>query len=153
MPDDGNTLDGGASPKPEQTDPLGDSPTIPTPALSAHGSSRRNFLKAAVIGSAAVAAAGSAGAAALSLTRQTHIVRRLDTQSGDPCSMCVEDTGFSPTSTFKITPSCGTAPGSWFLWVTDHGLPAGNYSLSVTVEADSLGAHDPGNASDRKSVV
>src|SRR5262245_5841378 len=101
MPADGNTFDGGDTPKPEQTDQLGESPTIPTPALSTHGSSRRNFLKAAVIGSAAVAAAGSAGAAALSLSGKTHLIRRLpNVQSGDPCSMCIEDTGFTPTSTF-----------------------------------------------------
>src|SRR5215813_10247985 len=68
MPEDGSNFGGGETPKMDQPNQLGDTPTIPTSAVNSQGASRRAFLTAAVIGSAAVAAAGSAGAAALNLT-------------------------------------------------------------------------------------
>jgi hypothetical protein len=105
------------------------------PAVPGEGRSRRDFLKAAVIGSAAVATVGGAAAAGYALTsRKPSTVRFVGNEvSGDPCRACLEDTMFHQQSTFEIEGSGEASPGSWYLWFTDHALPTGHYTVAVTV--------------------
>jgi hypothetical protein len=113
-----------------------DDTTQPMPGVPAEARSRRDFLKAAVIGSAAVATAGGAVAAGYALTsRKPSTVRFIGNEvSGDPCRACVTDTTLIQNqNTFKITSGGGSSPGSWYLWFTDHALPTGHYTVAVTV--------------------
>jgi hypothetical protein len=105
------------------------------PGVPEDAPSRRDFLKAAVIGSAAVATAGGAVAAGYALTsRKPSTVRFIGNEvSGDPCRGCLTDTMFSQQSTFNIKGSGESSPGAWYLWFTDHALPTGSYDVTVTM--------------------
>jgi hypothetical protein len=145
MPEDGSNFDGGDTPKTDQTDQFGDTPTIPTSTVSGQGSSRRAFLKAAVIGSAAVAAAGSAGAAALNLTvKKPGAILRLnsDVASGG-CSGCATGSSSNSNDAADFDIDCkGNAsnPGDFYFWFTDPSLAAGSYTLVAQVNGIAIGS-------------
>src|SRR5262249_58248675 len=87
MPEDGDNVESGSTPQPESIEQIEDTATQVMPTLAGQGASRRNFLKSAVIWSAAIAAAGSAGAAAIGLSGTKHRVIHLFTsQISGPCS-------------------------------------------------------------------
>lgn len=112
-----------------------DDTTQPMPGVPAEARSRRDFLKAAVIGSAAVATAGGAVAAGYALTsRKPSTVRFIgNAVSGDPCRACITDTMLVKQSDFKITSGGASSPGSWYVWFTDHALVTGHYTVSLTI--------------------
>jgi hypothetical protein len=98
------------------------------------GQSRRDLLKAAVVGSAAVAAAAGAGSAALALTGQrslnplNQIEWILPGSPGDPCAVCTTDTNennFSTKNTFN-------GSESMFLWLRFLNVPGGTYTVDVS---------------------
>jgi hypothetical protein len=95
--------------------------------------SRRAFLKAAVVGSAAVAAVGGASAAGLALT---HKVPQLPLRFAGaaevvspnaPCAVCTTGTiePFQDQDSFNNNESM-------FLWVRFINVPAGSYTIDVT---------------------
>src|SRR5260221_5020335 len=101
---------------------------------SGDGRSRRAFLKAAVVGSAAVAAVGGASAAGLALA---HKVPQLPLRfagaaevvsPNEPCAVCTTGTNpdnFVDQDTFNNNESM-------FLWVRFINIPAGSYTIDVT---------------------
>ncbi len=110
------------------------------------GSSRRSFLKAAVIGSAAAVAVSGAGAATLTLTgHHTGLTRFvvLASVSGITAHACTTNTDSSPQdkSTFGSE--------SLYFWALFKNVPAGTYSLDVSppiTTTSLLGYQDPGNS-------
>ncbi len=101
---------------------------------SADSQSRRKFLKAAVVGSAAVAAVGGTSAAGLALAQKNPLrtlrfmgVAQL-VSPNDPCAVCTTGTNpldFVDQDTFNFSESI-------FLWVRFINVPAGNYTIDVT---------------------
>lgn len=107
------------------------------PEAPQEAQSRRNFLRAAVVGSAVAATAVGAGAV---VARATPLGPRLlgnvlpvsSLTSGqvvfDPC---FEDTMFQPLASFSVHDG-HPSPGSFFLWFTAYNLPAGTYTIVVS---------------------
>jgi hypothetical protein len=93
------------------------------------GQSRRDLLKAAVVGSAAVAAVAGAGSAALALTGRKPVINLVgEFQSpGDPCAVCTSNT--TPTFVDQNTFNCSE---NIFLWIRFINVPAGSYTVNVT---------------------
>lgn len=117
-----------------------DDETQPNTTVMPAGKSRRDFLKAAVIGSAGVAAAGGAAAAALALTgKQAPLIRFVGSLMSptDPCAICFSHTTAGGTST-----TCFDTSGSFnttndvFVWVRFLNVTGGasgtTYSADVT---------------------
>jgi hypothetical protein len=107
------------------------------------GQSRRDLLKAAVVGSAAVAAAAGAGSAALALTGQrslnplNQIEWILPGSPGDPCAVCTTNTSannFSNKDTFN-------GSESMFLWLRFLNVPGGTYTVDVSPTIQSSSAN------------
>jgi hypothetical protein len=104
-----------------------------TQELPTMGQNRRNLLKAAVIGSAAVAATAGAGTAAAALTGRkelnplNQIAWIIKGSPGDPCAVCTTDTNednYATQDTFHGQ--------SMFLWLRFLNVPAGSYSVDVS---------------------
>jgi hypothetical protein len=128
-----------------------DQPTQPVEIPPTDGRSRRDFLKVAVIGSAAVAAAGGVATAGLALTgKKPAIVPFVgDVVSGGACQACVTSSAPDATDALNFNiDSMGHAknPGDFYLWFSDTGLAAGTYSLSVSItkEGDGTATLDSG---------
>jgi hypothetical protein len=102
------------------------------------GSSRRGFLKAAVITTAAVAGAGAATAAVV--TKGPSVAHRLNfigTSISTPgtCSACITGSQFldlGNPATFTIQSNGQTNPGTFYLFLTIVGAVPGWYKLSVS---------------------
>lgn len=94
----------------------------------AEGSSRRSFLKAAVVGSAAAVAVTGVGAATLTLTgRHTGLTRFVvlsDTISGITADGCTTDSSDSEKDTF--------GSDSIYLWAKFNHVPQGEYTIQVS---------------------
>jgi hypothetical protein len=108
-----NTSDEGALPTPEE------------------GQSRRTVLKAAVIGSAAVAAVAGAGTAGLALAGKNPLNRIFTVTQfspGDPCAICT--TGTNPSHFEDETSFNGQQ--SIFLWIRFLDVPGGTYTIDVS---------------------
>jgi hypothetical protein len=95
---------------------------------------RRALLKAAIVGSAAVATVGGASTAALALSGKRPanlLVVSSDAtptpSPNDPCAVCT--TGTNPAD-FVDEDTFGN--NSLFLWVRFINVPAGSYSIDVT---------------------
>lgn len=103
------------------------------------GPSRRSFLKAAVVGSAAVVAASGAGAATLALTgHHTGLKKYVPfigdaTLSGVTSDACTTDSSDSPQSDF--------GSDSIYFWAKFNDLPAGPYTIGVTPTIDPQGTN------------
>lgn len=108
---------------------------------SADGQSRRVFLRNAVIGSAAAAAAVGVGAVVASRPVGPKLLGRVVAfnslaSPGDPYAICFESTellgsdvtGFTVSATGK-NGAAQSNPGSFWLFYTARALPAGNYTL------------------------
>lgn len=101
---------------------------------SSAGTSRRNFLKAAVVGSAAAVAVSGAGAAALTLTgHHTGLKKYVPfigdaTLSGVTGDGCTTDTGDSPSDKTAF------GPDSIYFWAKFNNLPAGQYTIGITID-------------------
>lgn len=93
----------------------------------AEGSSRRSFLKAAVVGSAAAVAVTGVGAATLTLTgRHTGLTRFVvltDTISGVTADACTTDSSDSVKDSFH---------DSIYFWAKFNHVPKGTYTIDVT---------------------
>jgi hypothetical protein len=104
-----------------------------TQELPTMGQSRRNILKAAVIGSAAVAATAGAGTAAAALTGRkelnplNQIAWIIQGSPGDPCAVCTTET--NPNNYITQDTFHGQ---SMFLWLRFLNVPAGSYSVGVS---------------------
>jgi hypothetical protein len=101
------------------------------PEDAAAGQSRRNFLKAAVISSAGVAAAGSVAAGVAFSNRQAGpLIRFADSVTNfspnDPCAICTTLTQapYDPQSTFNTSESI-------MLWLRFKNVPAGTYTVNI----------------------
>lgn len=132
-----------------------------TPSQFSHGvptqpTSRRRFLKAAVVGGAAVAAGAASGAAGIALASKGSPVPRILTSfsPGGPLSgrqqytMCITSSSYVKTSQFDVH-SDGTEhnPGTLFVWLTAHDLPPSptvGYVLDITMDVTSA---DPTSSS------
>lgn len=96
-----------------------------------HGSNRRNFLKAAVVGSAAAVAVSGVGAATLTLTGRhtglTRFVALTNTVSGVTSDACTTDTGDTPAdkTTFNNQESI-------YFWFKVNNVPGGTYTFDVS---------------------
>ncbi len=103
-----------------------------TQELPAMGQSRRNILKAAVIGSAAVAATAGVGTAAAALTGNKSLIplNQIDwIQPGSPgsvCGVCTTDTNCNSKDIF-------TGSGSMYLWLRFLNVPANTLGKHYTV--------------------
>lgn len=100
-----------------------------------NGSSRRNFLKAAVVGSAAAVAAGGVGAATLTLTGHHTGLKRFvglnDLVSGVTSASCTTNTSdplHDQTSFNKQE--------SLYFWFKVNNVPAGTYTFGVSPTID-----------------
>lgn len=120
------------------------------------GSSRRKFLKAAVVGSAAAVAVSGAGAATLTLTgHHTGLKKFLalttDTISGITSDACTTNSDDVPQTTF--------GNDTIFIWFKFNGVPAsgsGHYTFDVSPEPGASGspiAFPPGGGSSYVQVV
>jgi hypothetical protein len=111
-----------------------DTPGQDPQATPAEGQSRRDILKAAVVGSAAVAAVAGAGSAALALTgrKELNPLNQIEwimpASPGDPCAVCTTET--NPTN--YITQNTFNGNQSMFLWLRFLNVPAGTYSVGVS---------------------
>ncbi len=100
-----------------------------------NGSSRRNFLKAAVVGSAAAVAAGGVGAATLTLTGHHTGLKRLvgltDLVSGVTSAACTTNTQdpLGEKDTFNTQESI-------YFWFKVNNVPAGTYTFDVSPTID-----------------
>lgn len=103
---------------------------------SSAGTSRRNFLKAAVVGSAAAVAVSGAGAAALTLTGHHTGLKKYVPFIGDATLSGVTGDGCTTTSDdlSKETTTFGT--DSIYFWAKFNNLPAGQYTIGVTPTID-----------------
>jgi len=115
-----------------------DQPTQPVEIPPTSGRTRRDFLKVAVIGSAAVAAAGGVATAGLALTgKKPAVIPFLGVDvSGGVCQACVTSSAPDAADALNFTiDDKGHAknPGDFYLWFSDTGLAAGTYDLSVTI--------------------
>ena len=102
------------------------------------GRNRRDFLKAAVIGSAAVAAAGGVATAGLALTGKKPAILPFVgvAVSGNPCQACVTSTAPDANDALDFdidSKGHASSPGDFYLWFSDSGLAAGTYDLAVTI--------------------
>lgn len=126
---------------------------------SGEGQSRRAFLKAAVVGSAAVAAVGSAAAGGLALAHKAPpLTFRFGTSAAtispnDPCAVCTtgtDPTAYADQDTFNNQESL-------FIWVRFINVPAGSYTLDVTPTIQpstaSCGTATPLTYQSKKSAV
>ncbi len=100
-----------------------------------HGSSRRNFLKAAVVGSAAAVAAGGVGAATLTLTGHHTGLKRIvgldglvSGVTGNACTTNTQDPLGDKTS-FNQQESI-------YFWFKVNNVPAGTYTFDVAPPID-----------------
>ena len=122
-------------------------PTSNQPGVPDEPTSRRKFLKAAVVGGAAVAAGAASGAAGIALASKSSPVPRILTSfsGGGPLSgrqqytMCITSSGYVKTSQFDVH-SDGSEhnPGTLFVWLTAHDLapsPTVGYVLDITMDA------------------
>jgi len=121
--------------------PVEQQPTVMMPTMH---SSRRNFLKAAVVASAGVAAAGGAAGAAL-LTGElpspsiSFVGRAV---SGDPCRGCITGSNYVTYTTFTINGNGkNNTPGTFFLWFTDHVPPTGQYDITVQIKVYAVNSN------------
>lgn len=93
----------------------------------AEGSSRRSFLKAAVVGSAAAVAVTGVGAATLTLTgRHTGLTRFVvlgDTISGITADACTTDSSDAVKNSFH---------DSIYFWAKFNHVPAGQYTMDIS---------------------
>lgn len=92
------------------------------------GSSRRTFLKAAVVGSATAVAVSGVGAAAFTLTGHHTGLRKYlaltDTISGVTGNACTTDSSDNSKSSFHND--------SIYFWAKFNGLPSGTYTIDVS---------------------
>ena len=122
-------------------------PTSNQPGVPNEPTSRRKFLKAAVVGGAAVAAGAASGAAGIALaSKSSPVPRILNTfNPGGPLSgrqqytMCLTSSRYVKTTQFDVH-SDGTEhnPGTLFVWLTAHDLapsPSVGYVLDITMDA------------------
>lgn len=111
--------------------------------------SRRRFLKAAVVGGAAVAAGAASGAAGIALASKSSPVPRIlsSFSGGSPMSgrqqykMCITSSAPAKVTQFDVH-SDGTEhnPGTLFVWLTAHDLapsPSVGYVLDITMDVTS----------------
>ena len=103
--------------------------------VSPTGTSRRTFLKAAVVGSAAAVAVGGAGAAALTLAGRPASMRPFAPFVGGVASLsgvtgdaCTTNSADGAQSTF--------GSDSIYFWAKFNTLPAGQYTIGVTPKID-----------------
>lgn len=93
----------------------------------AEGSSRRTFLKAAVVGSAAAVAVSGVGAATLTLTgHHTGLKKYLaltDSLSGVTGKACTTDSSDNEQTSFH---------DSIYFWAKFNAVPAGTYTIDVS---------------------
>jgi len=103
-------------------------------ATPAEGQNRRDLLKAAVVGSAAVAAVAGAATAGLALTGKNPVnpLNRIfsvtEFSPGAPCAICT--TGTNPDNFVDETTFNGNQ--SMFLWIRFLNVPAGSYTIDVS---------------------
>jgi len=115
----------------------GELATLSPAYVRQHSASRRAFLRRAVIGSATVAAAGSAtGVALASGSPAPRILKELigvaEAASGEKFTTCFTDTSYVAETTFQAVNDQGHSPSA-FMWFTAHNLPAGpTYTFSVS---------------------
>lgn len=123
------------------TTPMDESHETPETHAEQHvaGSSRRTFLKAAVVGSAAAVAVSGAGVATLKMTgHHTGLTKFLvlgDTISGITESACTtksNDTKSTPPDTYNSE--------TIFFWFKFNAVPKGTYYFDVSPEPGSSGA-------------
>jgi len=101
------------------------------------GPSRRSFLKAAVVGSAAVVAASGAGAATLALTgHHTGLKKYVPfiggaTLSGVTSDACTTGTSDQPDG-IKDDQTTFNKQESIYFWAAFHNVPAGTYVIDVS---------------------
>jgi hypothetical protein len=106
-----------------------------THVIPAQGQSRRDLLKAAVVGSAAVAAAAGAGSAALALTGNKSLNPLNQIQwilPGSPVSLCAVCTTDTNENSFSNKDTFGGE--SMYLWLRFLNVPGGNYTVDVSPE-------------------
>jgi hypothetical protein len=138
-------------------------------SVTSEGQSRRDLLKAAVVGSAAVAAIAGAGTAGLALAGKKPAVLSFvgdALPSNEGCSGCVTGSQSACSAAypqlgcidppvgcahpqFRIVPTGNPAnpstnPGSFYVWVTVANVPA-NASISMTFTLPSGFSTMPGN--------
>lgn len=102
----------------------------------AEGSSRRTFLKAAVVGSAAAVAVSGVGAATLTLTgHHTGLKKYLaltDSLSGVHSDACTTTSGDVMQDTF--------GNDTIFFWAKFDAVPAGTYTIDLSPEPGGSGS-------------
>jgi hypothetical protein len=107
---------------------------------------RRDFLRAAVAGSAAIAAVAgthaalaATGGTASALGPQflgTGVSPAAGPSGNIVFQACFEDSCYEVTPSFTVNSHGGTSPGTFFLWMTAYDLPPGiQFSMSVTQSA------------------
>lgn len=101
-----------------------------------HGSSRRNFLKAAVVGSAAAVAAGGVGAATLTLTGHHTGLKRIVGLDG-LVSGVTSDACTTNTSDPLADQKSFNKQESLYFWFKVNNVPAGTYTFNVTPTIDA----------------
>lgn len=117
-----------------------------TQEMPATGQSRRDLLKAAVIGSAAAAATAGATTAALALTGHASVLSLnqidwiLPGSPGHVCDICTTDTNCNIKDTFTGSP--GQTSGSLYLWLRFLNVlandPNHHYSLAISPEFGTI---------------
>lgn len=118
-----------------------------TPQTS--GSSRRSFLKAAVIGSAAAVAVSGAGAATLTLTGHHTGLKRFVTLTNEASGLtghaCTTDTGTGDAGTLAEKGS-QTNPfqnqESIYFWFKVNNVPVGTYTFDFSPPAAAFSQSD-----------
>lgn len=123
--------------------PVEQQPTakLPNAGLPEASSSRRTFLKATVVASATVAAAGGvAGAALVTGEFPSPSLRFVGgVVSGDPCRGCITGSNYQMYTAFTVNSNGQNAnPGTFFLWFTDHAPPSGSYDVTVQIKKYAL---------------
>jgi hypothetical protein len=128
---------GAGEPAPNQ---LTDQTTTPT---GPEGTSRRNFLRAALVGSAAVVAVGAGADAVLSRTGGVSTIPFIGTVGSPPPPPSITASLEESALDGCHTTYAGT--GQWFPIFTIRNLPAGNYSVDLTqqVNGGSTGIIQP----------
>ena len=97
------------------------------------GTSRRNFLKAAVVGSAAAVAASGVGAATLTLTgHHTGLKKYVPFIGGTGLSGVTGDACTTNTGGTIVDQSSYNKQESIYFWVAFHNVPAGDHVIDVS---------------------